>query len=100
MTNKSGSPNTSEYINKDFARIYLVIFSPAVTELKLYIIICISSLLRNDIRYDIPVLHINDIYWTKHKLSEEDAIAAIEEACAGDFAMRSGEPNAGRLERY
>mmetsp|Transcript_27609 Transcript_27609/g.57976 ORF Transcript_27609/g.57976 Transcript_27609/m.57976 type:complete len:187 (+) Transcript_27609:110-670(+) len=50
-------------------------------------------------KYDIPVLHINDIYWTKHRLSEDDAIAAIEEASAGDFAMRSGEPDAGRLER-
>ncbi|KAL7434591.1 hypothetical protein ACHAXH_009215 [Discostella pseudostelligera] len=49
-------------------------------------------------KYDIPVLHINDIYWTKHRLSIEDAIAGISEACAGDFSARRGEPDASRLE--
>jgi len=49
-------------------------------------------------KYDIPVLHINDIYWTKHRLSAEDAIAAIDEANRGDFTLREGEPDASRLE--
>ena len=49
-------------------------------------------------RYDIPVLHINDIYWTKHRLSTEEAIAGISEARTGDFSARRGEPDASRLE--
>ncbi|KAL3761181.1 hypothetical protein ACHAWU_000276 [Discostella pseudostelligera] len=49
-------------------------------------------------KYDIPVLHINDIYWTKHRLSTEEAIAGISEARTGDFSARRGEPDAGRLE--
>ena len=49
-------------------------------------------------RYDIPVLHINDIYWTKHRLSTEDARAGIEETNSGDFAARDREPDASRLE--
>jgi len=50
-------------------------------------------------KYDIPVLHINDIYWTKHRLSMDDAIAGIDEASTGDFASRRGEPNASASER-
>eukprot|EP00581_Thalassiosira_minuscula_P009558 CAMPEP_0183702652 /NCGR_PEP_ID=MMETSP0737-20130205/690_1 /TAXON_ID=385413 /ORGANISM="Thalassiosira miniscula, Strain CCMP1093" /LENGTH=193 /DNA_ID=CAMNT_0025929299 /DNA_START=35 /DNA_END=616 /DNA_ORIENTATION=+ len=49
-------------------------------------------------KYDIPVLHVNDIYWAKHRLSAEEAIAGIEEACKGSFEMRQGEPDASRLE--
>jgi len=52
----------------------------------------------NPQRYDIPVLHVNDIYWAKHRLSAEEAIAGIEEACKGSFEMRQGEPDASRLE--
>ncbi len=49
-------------------------------------------------RYDIPVLHINDIYWTKHRLAIEDAIAGIAEARTGSFSVRLEEPDASRLE--
>ncbi len=49
-------------------------------------------------RYDIPVLHVNGIYWAKHRLSAEDATAGIEEARVGPFAARRGEPDASRLE--
>jgi hypothetical protein len=49
-------------------------------------------------RYDIPVLHINDMYWTKHRLAVEDAIAGLQEARSGSFEARSGEPDAERLE--
>ncbi|KAL7535307.1 hypothetical protein ACHAXR_008455 [Thalassiosira sp. AJA248-18] len=49
-------------------------------------------------KYDIPVLHINDTYWTKHKLSTEDAITGIEEASTGDFEARQGEPDASKFE--
>ena len=50
-------------------------------------------------RYDIPVLHVNGIYWTKHRLSVEDAAVGIKEARSGPFAERRGEPDASRLER-
>ena len=51
-----------------------------------------------DARYDIPVLHINDVYWAKHRLSAEEAVSGIGEAREGEFAMRQGEPDASRLE--
>lgn len=50
-------------------------------------------------RYDIPVLHVNGMYWTKHRLSVEDAAVGIKEARSGPFAERRGEPDASRLER-
>ncbi|KAL3808378.1 hypothetical protein ACHAXA_005349, partial [Cyclostephanos tholiformis] len=49
-------------------------------------------------KYDIPVLHINGMYWTKHRLSVEDAVAGIELARMGHFTARRGEPDASRLE--
>eukprot|EP00986_Skeletonema_menzelii_P010476 scaffold5098_cov130-Skeletonema_menzelii.AAC.3 len=49
-------------------------------------------------KYDIPVLHMNEVYWTKHRLTREEAIEAIEEAVGGVFVGRGGEPDAGRLE--
>jgi hypothetical protein len=53
-------------------------------------------------KYDIPVLHMNNVYWTKHRLTTEEAIMAIEEVMNSDdgvsFTMRTGEPDAGRLE--
>lgn len=49
-------------------------------------------------KWDIPVLHINGNYWTKHRLTAEDAIAGIEEASSGDFEAKQGEPDASRLE--
>jgi hypothetical protein len=53
-------------------------------------------------KYDIPVLHMNNVYWTKHRLTTEEAIMAIEEVRNSNdgvsFTMREGEPDAGRLE--
>lgn len=49
-------------------------------------------------KYDIPVLHMEDVYWTKHRLTKEEAVAAIEEVMGGKFEVRKGEPDAGRLE--
>ena len=49
-------------------------------------------------RYDIPVLHMNDVYWTKHRLTVEDAVSGIEQTHQGIFEKRQGEPDAGRLE--
>lgn len=56
----------------------------------------------NKYKYDIPVLHMNNVYWTKHRLTPEEAIEAIEEVRNSEdgvsFTMRTGEPDAGRLE--
>ena len=51
-----------------------------------------------DRRYDIPVLHVDGQYWTKHRVTAEEAVAAIGEAAAGDFAPRRGQPDASRAE--
>ena len=50
-------------------------------------------------KYDIPVLAIDGVYWTKHRVTEGDARAAIDEAASGEFRERPGEPDASRLER-
>mmetsp|Transcript_9063 Transcript_9063/g.21113 ORF Transcript_9063/g.21113 Transcript_9063/m.21113 type:complete len:151 (-) Transcript_9063:537-989(-) len=50
-------------------------------------------------KYDIPVLHIGKTYWTKHRLSLEEAVQALAEAREGRFAERKGEPNAAKHER-
>ena len=56
----------------------------------------------NKYKYDIPVLHMNNVYWTKHRVTAEEAIMAIEEVRNSNdgvsFTMRTGEPDAGRLE--
>ena len=49
-------------------------------------------------KYDIPVLHMEDVYWTKHRLSKEEAIQGIEDVMDGKFEEGKGEPDAGRLE--
>lgn len=97
MTSRNGSPNTSASLRSGgvlFAREFLLShLTPPLHLIMVQIIACVQFS-----RYDIPVLHINDIYWTKHRLSIEDAIAGISEACAGDFSARRGEPDASRLE--
>jgi glutaredoxin len=50
-------------------------------------------------KYDIPVLAIDGVYWTKHRVTEMDARAALAEAASGKFRERPGEPDASRLER-
>ena len=57
-------------------------------------------------KYDIPVLHISSksedaqsVYWTKHRLTEEEAKEGIAEAMAGSFEPRKGRPNAAAMER-
>ena len=45
------------------------------------------------------MLHIDDVYWAKHRLTADEAIAAIERANQGKFEKSQGEPDAGRLER-
>ena len=50
-------------------------------------------------KWDIPVLHINGKYWTKHKLDEQEARVALSAAENGEFEERRGEPNASAIER-
>ena len=50
-------------------------------------------------KYDIPVLHMNGIYWAKHRLTIDDAISGLIEARNGQFTLRNGEPDASRLEQ-
>ena len=50
-------------------------------------------------KYDIPVLHIDDMYWAKHRISLEDSQEALKQAADGTFEVQRGEPDAGRLER-
>ena len=50
-------------------------------------------------KYDIPVLHIDDAYWTKHRLNREEAEQALAEAEGGSSEPRRGQPGAERMER-
>jgi len=50
-------------------------------------------------KWDIPVLRINDMYWTKHRLEENEAINAIVTATKGEFVEQKGEPNAAAMEK-
>ena len=50
-------------------------------------------------KWDIPVLHLNGIYWTKHRLTVDEARSALEEARAGTFEAQRGEPNAAAMEK-
>ena len=47
-------------------------------------------------KYDIPVLHIGEQYWTKHRLTEAEALEALGAAARGAFEARRGEPDAER----
>ena len=50
-------------------------------------------------KYDIPILHIDGQYWTKHRLDEDEARDGLQLAIQGDFLPRDGEPDAGEMER-
>ena len=51
-------------------------------------------------KYDIPVLHINNKYWMKHRLTKQDAIQGLQDATNGKFNKPNlGEPDAGEMER-
>ena len=50
-------------------------------------------------KYDIPVLHINDQFWIKHRINVEEATKGLTEAKLGIFQERRGEPDAGAMER-
>mmetsp|Transcript_6057 Transcript_6057/g.8913 ORF Transcript_6057/g.8913 Transcript_6057/m.8913 type:complete len:221 (-) Transcript_6057:95-757(-) len=50
-------------------------------------------------KWDIPVLKINGIYWTKHRLDVTEAVKALTSAQTGEFAECKGEPDAAAMER-
>ena len=50
-------------------------------------------------KYDIPVLHIDNIYWAKHRITLEASLEALTAAEEQRFEASRGEPEAGRLER-
>lgn len=50
-------------------------------------------------KYDIPVLHLNQQYWTKHRLTPEQAREGIESFQQGKFISPiEEEPNAAKYE--
>jgi hypothetical protein len=50
-------------------------------------------------KYDIPVLHMNGQYWTKHRMTTEEAVKGLMTARGGTFTSPPGEPNAAAMER-
>ena len=50
-------------------------------------------------KWDIPILHINGLYWIKHRITEEDAILGLSMVKNGQFVQQEGEPDAGAMER-
>jgi thiol-disulfide isomerase/thioredoxin len=50
-------------------------------------------------KYDIPVLHVNNQYWIKHRIEKEEAKSGLTMAREGKFSKRDGEPDAGAIER-
>lgn len=51
-------------------------------------------------KYDIPVLHIGDKYWMKHKITEEEARQGLVLARSNTFLFANdGDPDAGEMER-
>jgi hypothetical protein len=51
-------------------------------------------------KFDIPVLHINGRYWTKHRLSRSQAIQGIQATNEGTFRSPKGEPNAAAVRQH
>ena len=43
--------------------------------------------------------YVNDAYWTKHGLTEPDAVEALRAAREGTFTSPRGEPNAAKYEK-
>jgi hypothetical protein len=38
-------------------------------------------------------------YWTKHRLTSDEAVAALDEATRGEWKERRGQPNAAAMEK-
>ena len=50
-------------------------------------------------KFDIPVLHVNGMYWAKHRITLEESLDALVAAQEQRFEASKGEPDAARLER-
>lgn len=53
----------------------------------------------NKYKYDIPVLFVNNQYWTKHRLDVNEARQGLDEVKKGKLKPRQGEPDAGAMEQ-
>jgi glutaredoxin len=45
-------------------------------------------------KYDIPVVHVNGMYWTKHRLTVQEAMEGLQAVQNGSFTSPPGEPKA------
>ena len=50
-------------------------------------------------KYDIPILHLEDKFWIKHRTTLEEVKEGFLQAQKGTFKERLGEPDAEALER-
>jgi thiol-disulfide isomerase/thioredoxin len=50
-------------------------------------------------KYDIPVLHLEDKFWIKHRTTSQEIIEGFAQARDGTFEERQGDPDAGAMER-
>jgi hypothetical protein len=50
-------------------------------------------------KYDIPVLHLENKFWIKHRTTVEEAREGLMQAREGTFQEQPGEPDAGAMER-
>jgi len=50
-------------------------------------------------KYDIPVLHLDDKFWIKHRTTHQEVMEGFSNYQDGTFQERKGEPDAGALER-
>lgn len=50
-------------------------------------------------KYDIPVLHLEDRFWIKHRTTSQEVIEGFAQQRNGTFQERKGEPDAGAMEQ-
>ena len=50
-------------------------------------------------KWDIPILHVNGLYWIKHRITEGEAIQGLSMVQSGEFVASDGEPDAAAMER-
>lgn len=45
------------------------------------------------------MLHINNVYWAKHRIELDETMQALADAKAGALEASKGEPDAEKMER-
>jgi thiol-disulfide isomerase/thioredoxin len=50
-------------------------------------------------KYDIPVLKVNNQFWIKHRIDQDEARNGLLKAREGNFKELGGEPDAGAMEQ-